>query len=352
MAACADKDWKAAVQADTAYGYMTYAQAHPDTPKASQAYRRADDLAWEEAVAANTSIAFEAYAGQWPDSERAPTAKVRAESLAWDEAAAAGTAASWTTYLSRYPSSPRKGEAEQRLEDAVFDGARKENTELSWGRYLLRYPEGRHAAEAAALRELLGWQVAVQADTPTGYRDFLRRYEGGTHTAEAHAWLDATLVTTLQPVVVLKGTWQTDRQRATILKRYQAGFDKALQAPLKREFGVQPTKTYDLAKTPMNHPFDLFPPQPDQGLLVLEITEREGRAFEPSGHATDIEGRLSLYAPNTRTPVIDEVVRGSTPEVIHGIDESALHTSAVTDLCETLPPSVDAIAQFKRKAPR
>ncbi|MCA9493428.1 MAG: hypothetical protein KC621_26035 [Myxococcales bacterium] len=352
VSACADKDWKAAIEADSSYAFLTYAQANPGTAKANQAYRRAEELSWEEAVAANTSTAFEAYAGQWPDGERAQTARTRAESLAWDEAAASGSAAAWTAYLARYGGSPRKAEAEARLEDAVFESARKENTEISWGRYLLRYPEGQHAAEASALRELLGWQVAVQADTPKAYQDFLRRYEGGTHTAEARAWLDATLVTTLQPVIVLRGTWQSDRMRATILKRYQSSFDRLVGGSLKREFKVLPTKTVDLAKTPMAHPHELFPPQPDQGLVVMEITEREGRSFEPSGHATDVEGRISLYAPNTKTPVVDAEVRGSTPEVIHGIDESALHTTAVTSACEAAAPSVDAIVAFKRKVVR
>mgnify|MGYP003428981695 CR=1 FL=1 len=63
--------------------------------------------------------------------------------------------------------------------------------------------------------------------------------------------------------------------------------------------------------------------------VVLELTEKRGAAFEPAGNATNVEAKLSFYAPNTRTPVIERTFRANTPTKVKGIDETSLHRGAV-----------------------
>ncbi len=349
---CADKDWKSAVEADSTQAWLTYAQANAGTARANEALRRAEERAWTDAVAANTSAAYEVYRAKWPSSDRAATAAQKAEALAWDEALSAGSPTVWTAFLARYPASPREAEAEQRLEDAVYETCRLENTEDSWGRYLLRYPKGRHAAEATTVRELLGWQAATSAERPEAYREFLRKYSGGEHTKAAEAWLDATLVRTIQPVVVLDTSWYPEKTRAATLARYKDQIDRGLVPALKRELVVLPTRAVDLAKSPMAHPHEVFPPAPDLGLLVVSIVEKEGRLFEPDGRATDVEATVRLYTPGTKVPVVDLPVRATTAGTVRGADATALHTSAIEDLGGQVLSAVDPVVAYKRSAPR
>jgi hypothetical protein len=350
LAGCADRDWREAVSAGNAAAYSTYARAHPGTGRAATAERRAEALAWDEAVAAHTSLAFEGFRAAYPRSEHAAEAAVQAETLAWEAAGAAATPVAYTQFLARYPRSPRAPEAEARIEELAWRDATDGNSEESFGRYLLRYPNGPHAAEARTRREDLGWAAATTADTVAAYEAFLRRYDGGAHTAEARAWLAATKVSRLHPVVVLLNSWQDDKLRSTILARYRTEFERWARGGLGREFALDPVSLVDAKKTTWSHPHDLFGAAEDTGVLVLEITEKRGQAFEPSGYATTVEGQLSFYAPNTRTPVIQRSVRAATPAKVKGIDESALHTGAVGAAVEQVALS-EAELLRQRKEP-
>ncbi len=326
---CADRDWRAAVDAHTAAAYSTYARVHPGTGRAATAARRAEALAWEEAVRANTSRAFEGFRSAYPASTLAADAAARAEDRGWAEAEATADVAGYAQFLARYPRSPRAPEAGSRIEALVWAGATGDDTEASYGRYLLRYPDGPHAAEAAARREELAWIAATLADTPAAYRSFLDAHEGGAHTDAARAWLDAVRVSRLRPVVVLARTWRPAEERPAILGRYREAVESWLAEGLGRDFGTEPLALVDAEATPWGHPQDRFAPAPDTGLLVIEVVEKRGQAFEPTGHATAVEARLRLYAPHTRTPVVERSVSGATPARVEGVDESALHAGAV-----------------------
>lgn len=349
VAGCADHAWKETVAAGNAAAYANYARTHPGTARGNGAARRAESLAWDEAVAANTSVAFESFRGAYPSSPHAEEAATRAESLAWEEAGKAG-AAGYTLYLARYPRSPRAPEAEARIEELVWQEATTAHTEDAYGRYLLRYPNGPHAGQARQQREDLAWAACTKADTVDAYDRFLRKYEGGAHTAEAKAWLDATKVRRLHPVVVLLNSWLDDKQRATILARYRSEFDRQVLAGLGQEFGMEPISLVDAKKVPWTHPHDLFGAVTETGVLVLEVTEKRGAAFEPDGHATNVEAKLSFYAPNTRTPVIERTFRAATPAKVKGIDESSLHQGAVKAAVEQVRAAEAEIVR-QRKAP-
>jgi outer membrane protein assembly factor BamD (BamD/ComL family) len=347
LSGCADKDWSEAVAAGNAAAYSNYARTHPGTGRANAAQKRAEELALQEAMAARTSTAFEAFRAAYPNSPHAAEAAAQAETLGWEEAARDG-AAGYTLFLARYPRSPRAPEAEARIEELVWTDATSANTEEAFGRYLLRYPNGPHAADARQRRTDLAWQATTTADTVDAYERFLKKYGGGGHTDEARAWLDATKVSRLHPVVVLLESWQDDRLRSTILARYRSAFDAQVLAGLGTEFGMDAISLVDAKKVPWTHPHELFGAAADTGVLVLEVTEKRGAAFEPSGHATRVVARLSFYAPNTRTPVIVRTFEAATPQKVKGIDESSLHTGAVQAVAEQVRVAEPEIVRQKR----
>lgn len=346
LAACGPKDWREAVRDGSSTAYAAYAARHPGTPRAAAAARRAPELAWAEAQALDTSIAYASYLAAYPEGEHAAEAKVRGVALAWTEAKQSGSVATLASFLARYPDSPHEADAEQLLEQLWYDEAKQGGTEVSWGRYLVRYPQGTWAEEAARERERLAWEATVPQDTIQAYLSFVQRYPDGAHAAEARAWLDATRVAKLQPVVVLAGTWQGDRSRATVVQRVRGEVERGLLADLKRFFTVLPVKVVDPRGAPLAHPHEAWGATEGVGLLVLEYTEVAGRTFEPSGHATDITATLRLYAPNTRTPVLDKATTASTPARILGADASSLHTSAVKDLGARLRAYAQEIEGF------
>lgn len=328
------------VDANTSAAYSQYAASHAGTSRARTAATRAEELAWEEAVASNQSVAFFSYVSAWPKGEHAAEAQTRAETLGWSEALADGTIPALSAYLARYPSSPHRAEAESRVEDLVYGEAKAKPSEASLGRYLVQYPEGRYTTELKAQLEALVWEKTVAGDTRAAYQRYLDRYHDGPHAEQAVQWLDATYVTSIEPVFMLISTWQPDW--VAVLRRLSKEFARGLGADLSREYKLLKTQGVD-AREKQPHPHDLFAPEKGVGLLVVEYRDKRGRTFDPAGNATDITAVVKLYAPNTRTPILVRELSSTTPDKILGTEVSALYTSALDDLMgqlRTLEPEL------------
>lgn len=354
MVACAGKDWREAVKADTSQAYSAYAAHHRGEPKAEVATRRAHDRAWAEAQAADTSIAYGSYVSAFPQGEHAEEARARGDELAWTEAKAGGDLASLSAYVARYPGSSHAAEAEQLVEKLWYDDARNGASEASWGRYLVRYPEGLWADEAKRERERHAWEQTVGLGSRDAYQAFVKRYPDGTHANEGRAFLAAMRVSKIQPVIVLRESWQPERMRATVLSRIRSELELGLFADLKREFVILPTKAVDPRGEALGHPHDEWGATADVGLLVVEYSEVTGRSFQPSGNATDNTAKVELYAPNSKLPIFSQTVTASTPEKITGADSSVLHTSAVRELAgraRALGPEIESNKPANRNNP-
>ncbi len=351
LGACAGRDWRAARRADTSAAYASFVAANPTSGKVGAAMRRAEGLDWEEARTTDTSAAYTSYLGAHPSGPHADEARSRAEALAWDEAVAAGTPEALQAYVARHPGTPHADEATALIEEAWYRQARAGATEDSWGRYIIRYPEGRFISEARAERRRLAWEAAVAGDSRASYGRYVERFPDGEHRAEADAWLASSRVLVLEPVLVLRGTWQAASARAGLLSKVRWELDNGLLRDLKREFAVLALQVEDPNGADLGHPQDVWGVEEDMGLLVIEYSEAKGRAYEPSGHATDITATLSLYTPPTREPVWTHTLQASTPEKTWGETVDALHGGAVREwsgLVRSLTPEIES---NRRKTP-
>jgi hypothetical protein len=346
LPACASREWRDTIAANTSAAYSTYAASHAGTVRGQRAERLAQQLAWEEAVAANRSVAYYSYASAWPGAEHAEEARAKAESLGWEEAAADGSVAALTAFVARFPQSSHVPDAHSRIEDLVYEEVKRQPSEASFSRYLVQYPEGRYAAEARVQHEQLSWDAAVAADTRTAYQAYVRKFPTGAHVQAAQDWLASTYVTSIQPVVAVVSTWQPDPR--AVLQRVQRGVDRGLVLDLARDFKVLPTKAVDATRG-MAHPHEIVGVQRDVGILVIEYTEKKGRKFDPSGNATDITAVVRLYAPNSKTPVYVRELSATTPDKIRGTEISALNSSAIDELAGQLRALDEELARQRRE---
>jgi hypothetical protein len=341
LSACGGPAWRAAAKTDTSASYLAFLAENPDSPKAKAARARAEELLWEDATLNPSAETYTAYVTAFPAGAHAEEARTRAESHAYETALAEGTSTALTAFLARYPNGPHAREAAEALEQSWADEAREAGTEDAWGRYLVRYPDGAHAEEAHAERDRIAWAAATEANTLAAYDTYLDRYLGGAHREEAEAFVASTRVDVLQPVLVLSGTYQPASQHRAILSRLATELEKGLLVELKRNFEIRPTMRAVAG--------DPAPPAPEPGvgLLVVAVEERVGRAFEPSGSATDLSAVVTLVVPPTPTPVVSRKLTASTPEKVMGTAESTLYTSAVKELGATLRGVAPDIEAFR-----
>jgi hypothetical protein len=209
----------------------------------------------------------------------------------------------------------------------------------------VRYPDGAHAEEAHAERDRIAWEKAAEANTLAAYETYLDRYLGGAHREEAEAFVAATRVEVLQPIVVLAGTFQPAARHKSVLARLATEVEQGLLVELKRNFEIRPTIRVVATDPAASRP-DVVA-EMGVGLLVVTIEERVGRAFEPSGSATDLDATVTLITAPTPSPVLSRKVSASTPQKVTGTAESTLYTSAVRELGATLRGVAPDVETFR-----
>jgi hypothetical protein len=344
---CASHDWREAVRADTSAAYLAYAARNPGSIKEPAARRRAEDRMWAEANTANTSTGYAAYLSAFPGGHHTAEAQARAQELGFAEAKAEGTISALSAYAIRWPASPHAEAARTQAEDLIYEQAILEGTEASWARYLVQYPNGRYAAEATTERDQLVWTETVPQKTRQAYQRYLKEFPQGVHAEEARAWIAASYVGKVQPLVALVSTFQPSA-RSSVLGRVHQAFDAGFVPDLRAaRFEVLPTRTVD-ATNGMPHPQELLGTEPDTGILILEYHEKPGREFDPSGTATDIQAVLRLYVPNSAEPVWVRTVDATTPDTVRGTELTALNQAAIEDLVNRLHDLKPDIASQRR----
>jgi hypothetical protein len=250
-------------------------------------------------------------------------------------------------FVARYPSGAHAADAAAALERAWAAEARAAGTEDGWGRYLVRYPDGAFAEEARTERDRIAWNATTQANTLDAYQAYLDRYLDGAHVDEANGFVAATHVDTLQPLVVLAGTYQPKSRHVAILARLQTELERGLLTDLKRSFQLRPTMRAVAGDESTLPPEASLQPEMGVGLLVVSVDERIGRPFEPSGSATDLHTTVTLLVPPTPSPVVSQTLTASTPEKVTGTAESTLYTSAVRELGQALRAVGPEIEAFR-----
>ena len=345
--ACGGPAWRVAADTDTSAAYLAFLAAHPDSAKAKAARTRAEERLWAEATASRSPDAYRGYVAAFPDGPHAAEAHTIAEQLAFEAAVTDGSSSALSAFLARYPTGTHAAEAQAALERSWVAEARAAGTEEAWGRYLVRYPDGAHADEAREERDRIAWNATTDANTLAAYETYLDRYLAGSHREEAEAFVAATRVGELQPVLALSGTFQSSSQHVAILARLQTELEKGLLVDLKKSFTIRPTLRVIAVDPGTPPPQQAVPSEPGVGVLLVVVEERKGREFQPSGTATDLHASVKLFVPPTATPVVAETVKASTPERVTGTAESTLYTSAVKAFGATLREVAPRVETFR-----
>lgn len=329
LAGCGGKAWRQARKENTSAAYATFVARQPESPKVSRARLRAEALDWATALERDTSDDYEMFLRAHPHSEHADEARLVAEARAWEEARRDDSVKGYERYLARHAAGAHAEEARQATEEAFYRDAKAADTHEAWSRYLVRYRAGRHVQEASARRDELGWSEAVEGATKAAYADYLRRHPKGAHRDEAEAWIQSLRVHTLQPVLVYRRSPRDAKRRTRDRARYVEGLTLGLLADLGREFTMRPLMVEDDPSRSLPPVQERLGTEEGVGLLEIVVDEAEGRVFEPSGRATDIEGTLSIYAPPTSQPVLRRELKASTPARVRGVTLESLYTEAV-----------------------
>ena len=178
--------WKAALEADTAYGYQLFLSDFRDSIHKEQAgihLERLDHRAWGFALQQGTKNAIETYMDTFPGALHEADARIRLDEFllaeeasrqqqlkqlqqdkeAWEEARAERTIESLVNYLTEWPGGLYSDKARalgRQLESEVndlraFEATEKLNTIEAYEAYVKAFPNGRHVARALELIDKL-----------------------------------------------------------------------------------------------------------------------------------------------------------------------------------------------------
>ena len=182
--------WKAALDADVAYGYQTFMQDYPNSIHSDQALlhlERLDHQAWGRAQAEGTISAIETYLEQFPEGLHVFDADILLNQMRLAE------------------------EEEQRLQDQAsardneaWANASKIRSLAAVDNYLEAWPQGNHREDAHALRTRIqdgindrrAFDAAAKLNTGDAYQSYVDAFPRGSQVAAA---LEAIDDLTLRP---------------------------------------------------------------------------------------------------------------------------------------------------------
>ena len=138
--------WRAALDADSAYGYQQFMVDFPDSIHNDQAIlhlERLDHQAWGRSRMEGTRAAIDAYLDQFPEGLHRADAEILLNEIGLAEEAAR-----------------RRQDEANRQDDLAWDTARAARSLAAMDEYLAAWPAGLHADEARELRDRLQGEVA------------------------------------------------------------------------------------------------------------------------------------------------------------------------------------------------
>jgi formylglycine-generating enzyme required for sulfatase activity len=182
--------WRAALEADTAFGYQLFMQDFPQSTHNAQAQAQLnvlDNKAWQSAVADGSKSAIEAHLENFPDGLHQADAKILLKEFELAQAEA-----------------QRLEIEHQRQDGQAWAAARAERTIAAMDDYIKHWPDGRHIDDAHSLRRKLsdeindvrGFEAARKLNTIDAYQSYIDAFPGGARVAAA---LEAIDQLTLRP---------------------------------------------------------------------------------------------------------------------------------------------------------
>ncbi|MEE4218442.1 MAG: bifunctional serine/threonine-protein kinase/formylglycine-generating enzyme family protein [Xanthomonadales bacterium] len=182
--------WRAALSADTAYGYQQFLLEYPESIHSDQAHvhlERLDHQAWGRTSMEGTRAAIEAYLEQFPEGLHRADADILLNEIRLAEEA-----------------EQRRLDKAQRLDEAAWEEARKTRTLAAVDAYLAAWPGGLHESEARDLRAQIqggindrrAYQAAQKLNNKQAYQSYIDAFPRGANVAAA---LEAIDNLTLRP---------------------------------------------------------------------------------------------------------------------------------------------------------
>lgn len=190
-----EAQWRAALAADTAYGYQRFLEAFPDSIHDDQArlhLERLDHQAWGRTRMEGTRSAVESYLEQFPNGLHLADADILLNEIERTESA-----------------EQRRQEETARQDEAAWETTRRYATIDAVDRYLSDWPGGLHAEEARALRsqlqagedDLRAFEAAQKLNSIEAYQSYIDAFPRGSKLADA---LEAIDDLTLRPGKVFR----------------------------------------------------------------------------------------------------------------------------------------------------
>lgn len=182
--------WKAALGADSAYGYQQFLAEYPESIHSDQAYihlERLDHQAWGRTRMEGTRAAIEAYLEQFPEGLHRADADILLNEIRLAEEA-----------------EQRQQDEALRQDEAAWEEARKTRTIAALDGYLAAWPGGQHESDARELRAQMqagindrrAFQAAQKLNNIDAYQSYIDAFPRGASVAAA---LEAIDNLTLRP---------------------------------------------------------------------------------------------------------------------------------------------------------
>ena len=254
----------------SALGYLFLGGEDPAVPQATteppapQATRSPEEEArWRAALNADTPFGYQQFIENYPESIHIDQARVHLERLdhqAWGRAQAEGTREAIESYLETFPGGLHVADAElalngiqraeeaerQRLEeealrdDAAWESARRTRTPEAIDSYLAEWPGGRNADEARELRAEIrraaddrrAFEAARKLHDRTSYQAYIDAFPSGAHVAAALEAIDSL---TLRPGKSFRDCADCPTMMVLPAGSFWQGSDEGAPRALKKE---------------------------------------------------------------------------------------------------------------------
>lgn len=188
LAACLERPYHRAAQADTVDAYRAYLAEHRHEAEADLARDRLAQLEFERARAAHSVVGYKRFLEEFPDSVQALKAQPLLETLRFNATRDAGTPQALRQFLADHPDGAHRSEAQRLLVEAERARAERSGATAELERFVANHPEdpARGAIEETLDRAAFD---RAAAGGPAQLYAYLKTHPAGAHRHRAQALL-------------------------------------------------------------------------------------------------------------------------------------------------------------------
>ncbi len=343
---CGPPTWQEAAKANNADVYEAFARDNPQLRHAEVALQRAKRLRWDQANEVGAAADWAAYLRLDNTGDRADVARAAYESASFEDAMAAGDSVSIERFVQQFPQSAHAAEATKVMDDRFWNEARDEDTATAYRRYLLRMPKGKYREQAEFNQEGRVWERTTDDDTVRAYRKYLQSHHTGVNADRCRERIDQLTFKTVRVGIALADSIHPDRAKTMAsLKKWAP--DEVKSGFKAMGFEISVVDVEDVG--PGRDGRGIFEIPAGEGLLLVDIREEAGQAFEPSGTGTLIKGELRLYVAEREQPLYIAEIQAQTGDSVSWGDISGLQGNAHVQLGAEISQQAGRLVQWQKK---